>query len=1034
MARKRTLERSDSDEDDDDDFLSEALKDQKRYREEIEVEQKAREEAEKANRKYIKGKKKKKKPLGNEEEQLFDRLRKQLKLSRQEAMEIREASMDTLNQRRRRSDMLSFIDMESDPSISTEEEEEDVISIKTESKVGNVQLRVDNGGNALPSSDSEEEVIMLSLPQKREALALPSLHDTALKDASRYIPIKMPLQVNRAFPPKKEDSDSSDEEVISLSFAPRPTGQVKIENEREKSPTVLAVPTPSAVPTASNSESISSEVKTGANASEQSGYLLIPDGYSRPAFPLLPSQLNIGPLILDSRVQVPAAINRFLRDYQREGIQFFFKSYKEGRGGLLGDDMGLGKTIQVIGFLSAIMGKSGTESSDFHRRINSIRAGRFLSRPQGANADWPTCLIICPASVMTNWQNELDTWGYFEHALLDDDSLRDFERGRLDILITSHQMAKLRMERLKEMRTSVVIVDECHTLKNPASHMTQALNSMPCLSRFGLTGTAIQNRFEEFWTLLDWSNPKQFGDIRHWQQLVAEPIRKGQLATATMVELGHGRRIAEQLKYCLLPAYFLRRTKALIKSQLPNKRDNIVFCPLTPLQVKSYKMILAEPEVQLIKRAKEPCDCGEVDEAGLPYQRCRCCHKTGPDGKRWNYHMLKYIMLLQRCSNHLALVFPDPQDNIEVNADSTQADQMRKFRYHRQIGIVQQMFPNAWQSKQNNKINGFTKEYCGKWLILRTLLQEWKANGDKVLLFSLNLRLLDWIAYFVEMEGYRHVRLDGSVPQKKRQGLVDDFNRDASIFIFLISTTAGGTGLNLTGANKVVVFDPHWNPAHDLQAMDRAYRFGQTRDVDVYRLIGKGSLEEAIYDRQIYKQQMGRIGYDASEERRYLEPGDAKGFVRLFELHETGNITKEIIKACDLAEATFALQHVVKDAEVAKVKLEDGDEELEGLLNTQQESLEGAAEEDPMAKMLQMTGIEYSHVNDKLFGGSRAESAMSRKARMLTSASSENKEKKHRVSLERAPRRTKAEIPDTPLMTAWPPKRSTSTTAGPSRD
>lgn len=993
-------------EEDEDDFTKEALRDQKRYRKEVEEDERARVEAKKANRKYIKDKKKKEKKRPDQEQELFDGFRKSLGLSKSDARTIQLASMVTLGQRIRRGDTSFDIDRPFESSESEEEEEEeeermllthDRSMIKKQDYVIGYMKKEKaiemNDYFAPCESDSEEELVMLSIPQKKP----PSVPQISLSIASV-------LELSEV---EDEEVSSSDEEVINLGFTP-----VASESSRKR-PELI---TSKAVDTTASSQTALPRQSEPPLPSQ--AVYVIPDNTCRPTFAISPDQMKIGPLHLDSGVKVPAAINRFLREYQREGIQFFYNSYQKERGALLGDDMGLGKTIQVIAFLSAIMKKEGKESSDFHRRINSIRAGR--SRRENV---WPTCLIVCPASVIANWQNELDTWGYFEHAMLDEYALKDFERGKLDILLTSHQMAKNRIKQLNELEITIVIVDECHTLKNPNSNLTQSLNSIQCKARFGLTGTAIQNRFEEFWTLLDWSNPGHFGTLKHWQQLIAEPIRKGQLATATMLELAQGRKIAEQLKFCLLPAYFLRRTKALIKAQLPEKRDNIVFCPLSPLQIASYRLILNDPQVQYIKRAKEPCDCGREDDDGLVYQRCKCCYGVDEEGKRWNYHMLKYIMLLQRCSNHLALVFPDSKDNIPLTEDSSITDQMRKSRYLRQVDIVQQLFPYSWETKQNNKLNGFRAEYCGKWLVLRTLMQEWKKKNDKVLLFSLNLRLLDWIAYFVEMEGYKHIRLDGSTPQKKRQPLVDDFNTDPSIFIFLISTTAGGTGLNLTGANKVVVFDPHWNPAHDLQAMDRAYRFGQTRDVDVYRLIGKGSLEETIYDRQIHKQQMGRIGYDASEERRYFDPSDAKGFVRLFELHETGNITRDIIKACDITEATFAMQHLVKEAEVHKVKMEDDSTDMEGLFAPQTEE-QKAVEEDPIARVLQMTGIEYTHNNDSLLGGSRVESAMSRKARELMTVEGE-KDKALRLP-SRPNRRAKVEFPETSIIATWPPKRSTS--------
>lgn len=320
--------------------------------------------------------------------------------------------------------------------------------------------------------------------------------------------------------------------------------------------------------------------------------------------------------------------------------------------------MGLGKTIQVIAFLAAIMGKLGWEEKDDLRRISAMRQGHISAGKQKANAVWPTCLIVCPASVMGNWHNELETWGYFEHAQLSRDTLTDFGRGRLDILIASHELASQWVEELKEVDFSVVVIDECHKLKNPRTAMTQAFGTLPCPCRIGLSGTTIQNHFDELWTVLDWCSSQKFGTLKYWREEVSEPIRAGQALNAKGSSLAAARIAADRLVNKFLPPYFLRRTKDLIKAQLPIKRDNIVFCPLTPTQVAVYKQILDEPEARKLRSAYEPCECGAVDEERRPYKRVKCCHTETEDGLPWNHYLFKYMTLLQKCSNHVALVFP----------------------------------------------------------------------------------------------------------------------------------------------------------------------------------------------------------------------------------------------------------------------------------------------------------------------------------------------------------------------------------------
>lgn len=665
---------------------------------------------------------------------------------------------------------------------------------------------------------------------------------------------------------------------------------------------------------------------------------------SKPFFPIKPEHRSIGPLVLDAAkgIKVPASINRHLRDYQRDGIRFLYRSYSENRGGVLGDDMGLGKTVQVIGFLAAIMKKTGG-SRDLNRRVEELRLGR-VSHKAKPNATWPTCLIICPQSVLGNWQSELETWGYFEHAVYGSGyrgALEFFRRGQLDIVLSSHEYARNHIEALKDMDWTVIIADEAHKFKNPRSQMTRAMNLFQCKLRFGLTGTAIQNRYKELWCLLDWTHPGRFGCVDAWEMMVSLPIKLGQRKSATREEAAEGQMIADLLAKNFLPELMLRRTKALIADQLPKKYDKVVFCPLAPEQLRAYRDLMHTQDVEDLRLSRDLCECGAVDDEGAPYRRGKCCRPIELRA------IFRTIYLMCSLANHAALFFPSPQDQYDER-------EVVREKYVKQLQYTKELWPDDWPRLQNNQKNGFRTDLCGKWQVLTRLLKTWHANGDKVLLFSHSLRLLNWLEWWIELAGYKQLRLDGSTPQGQRQGKVNEFNRDPSLFIFLISTMAGGTGLNLTGANKVVIFDPNWNPAHDMQAMDRAYRIGQARDVHVYRLVGAGTLEEIIYGRQIYKVQAANIGYTASKERRFFDgvegipsmPGELFGMKNMFTLREdTCSITKEIIEDCDLAETAAGVEQFRREAGA-----EPSGDDVEDAI-------------------FERGGIEYSHNNGDVLGG-----------------------------------------------------------------
>ncbi|KAI5474684.1 RAD26-like SNF2 family DNA-dependent ATPase, partial [Pseudohyphozyma bogoriensis] len=633
------------------------------------------------------------------------------------------------------------------------------------------------------------------------------------------------------------------------------------------------------------------------------------------------AQESIGEHRLDSEYAIPAPINMFLRKYQREGVKFLFDQWKKGTGGLLGDDMGLGKTIMVIAFLSTIMrrapamglhGVTGTRKIDKDARKRAVR-----EQPDNEDGEGPkpseyglTCLIACPASVVHNWRREFETWTYLSVMVLDGkqkaEDLKYFEKGYVDAVIAGIEAVRNNIADLQHHDFSLVIVDEAHRLKNPKSRTTKALHEFPTPLRYGLTGTAIQNKLEEFWCILHWVVPGQVGTQGNWNLYVSRPLKFVQKIDASDDQLVRGRLRAAALVSSLLPNFWLRRTKAQVKLQLPKKTDYIVLCPLSDLQVKAYKRMLAHEDVQKILRYDEACECGRKDSDGLPFARNKCCFQD------WHKLILKYITVFQKISNHLALIYPDNEDKI-TNPD----------KYNQDFELVRTVFPADHENRRRGAITSLDDTLCGKWAILAEMLEEWHARGDKVLIFSLSLKIIALLKERMEQTHYTFEYLDGSVPNDERMPRVDNFNKNPDVFAFLISTRAGGVGLNLTSANRVVIFDPNWNPSHDLQAMDRAYRYGQQRDVDVYRLVGAGTLEELIYNRQQYKRAQMGLGYEATAERRLYsgvegekdETGELWGVKNIFSFRLDESLTTKSIRACDMAELEFA----AKDSGMAQL-------------------------------------------------------------------------------------------------------------------
>ncbi|URE20221.1 SNF2 family N-terminal domain [Musa troglodytarum] len=574
-------------------------------------------------------------------------------------------------------------------------------------------------------------------------------------------------------------------------------------------------------------------------------------------------------------VQVPASINCRLLEHQRDGIRFLYNLYKNNHGGVLGDDMGLGKTIQTIAFLAAVIGKDGEHG--VHGMEHVIKKG-------------PT-LIICPTSVIHNWENEFSEWGDFRVVV--------YHGPNRDLII----------EKLE-------------------SH----------------------------------------GTWEHFRDFYDEPLKHGQRLSAPerYVQIADERK---QHLVAVLQKYLLRRTKEeTIGHLMLGKEDNVVFCGMSELQKRVYKRMLEQPDVQCLINKDLLCSCGS------PLAQVECCKKIVPNGIIWTYlHrdnpegcescpfclVLPCLIKLQQISNHLELIKPNPKDDLEKQKKDAEL-------VSAVLGADVDLIGGNAQTESFMGLSDV--EHCGKMRALEKLLLSWTTGGDKILLFSYSVRMLDILEKFLIRKGYCFSRLDGSTPMSIRQSLVDDFNKSPSKQVFLISTRAGGLGLNLVSANRVVIFDPNWNPAQDLQAQDRSFRYGQKRHVIVFRLLAAGSLEELVYSRQIYKQQLSNIAVSGKMEKRYFQgvqdckefQGELFGICNLFRDLSDKLFTSEIIEMHEKKGKYLATQMNPLDTESENyiTPMEASEISFHGKSN------EAAIFEDE--KKLQELGILYAHRNENV--------------------------------------------------------------------
>jgi len=462
-----------------------------------------------------------------------------------------------------------------------------------------------------------------------------------------------------------------------------------------------------------------------------------------------------------------------LRTYQQHGLNWLAFLQRFSLNGILADDMGLGKTLQTL---------------------TVIERARELSQSQ------LPALIICPASVMLNWRSEILKFlhrsevvvyhGTSRHSLLGRirESVSPRNRSRSSLyVITSYDTARIDCDELNRIPWLYVVVDEGHNLKNPDAQRTRAIKTIAGQHKLALTGTPIQNKLEELWSLFDFAMPGYLGNRNAFRQ---------RYSTGNRVDWAA---VEQTLKPRIKP-FYLRRLKADVAKDLPDKIIVDTSVELTPRQVKLYKQAISSTEYRKLVE--------ELDAKGIG---------------RSQPQILAVLTKLRNICNHPVLLKDD------------------------------------WDPS-DAKV-----EESGKLEHLQELMEEVVESDHRALLFSQSTRVLDIVEHHFAHWGVRSLRIDGSTAPTKRAALAKEFNDNDEIHCFLLSTKAAGTGLNLIGADTVIFYDHDWNPANDNQAMDRAYRIGQTRNVTIYRLISRGTIEEKILERQKQKQTLADVVIGSDE-------------------------------------------------------------------------------------------------------------------------------------------------------------------------
>lgn len=531
-------------------------------------------------------------------------------------------------------------------------------------------------------------------------------------------------------------------------------------------------------------------------------------------------------------VVVDPILGKILRPHQREGVKFLYdcvtgERIKGSFGCIMADEMGLGKTLQCITLIWTLV-KQGPDGQPIANKV----------------------IIVAPSSLVKNWHNELHKWlsGRISALAIDSGSKDEIDkklgmfmtqqgkRTTYPVLIISYETFRLHAYVLHSGPVGLVICDEGHRLKNLESQTYLALDKLKTTRRVLLSGTPIQNDLLEYFSLVHFVNSGILGTVSEFKKKFENPILRGRDADASDADHKKGAEKLTELA-SLVNKCIIRRTASILSKYLPVKVEQVVCCRLTPLQSQLYKLLIQSKalKMELVK---------------------------SKSGSGMSASSLAFITQLKKLANHPELIYDKAQTG-EEGFDG-----------------ALDLFPQSFSLKQ------LQPELSGKMQVLDYILAMTKSSTtDKVVLVSNYTQTLDLFEKLCRLRRYQYVRLDGTMSIKKRQKIVDRFNDPhGGDFVFMLSSKAGGCGLNLIGANRLVMFDPDWNPANDDQAMARVWRDGQKKKVFIYRLLSTGTIEEKIFQRQAHKKALSSCVVDEEENvERHFSVGELKDLFRLNE-------------------------------------------------------------------------------------------------------------------------------------------------------
>ena len=530
----------------------------------------------------------------------------------------------------------------------------------------------------------------------------------------------------------------------------------------------------------------------------------------------------------ETDIPLPENLNATLRPYQMRGYSWMYKNLEIGFGCILADDMGLGKTLQVITFL-----------------LKMKQEGRFAEKK---------AIVVMPAGLLCNWQVEIKKFAPELTFFAYHGGRRDLQKFSADVLLTTYATFRKDFAELDKHEWQTIIIDEAQNIKNADSEQSKLLRRMRAPMKIAMSGTPVENRLMEFWTIMDFANHGFFPSASEFREKFETPIQK------------NGNQIVAETFRKITAPFMLRRLKTdkSIISDLPDKIIQDEYAELTRSQAALYQKTLEHfmQELEMEQALSE-----KANDAHALFKRKGI--------------ILQMILALKQICNHPATFLKGLDDNhLRRESRPTGVGHDRA----EWLGIERSESPKTKDESAASQKS--SKLESGKMQMLLDLLTSIQEQGEKTLIFTQFAEMGHLLKSTIESElGLRTHFYHGGCTQTQRSEMIQDFQENPDCKVLILSLKAGGTGLNLVAASQVIHYDLWWNPAIEAQATDRAFRIGQKRNVQVHRFITKGTFEEKINALLETKKAIANLTVNAGE--TWLADMDDKQLAEVFCLDNT---------------------------------------------------------------------------------------------------------------------------------------------------